>query len=628
MTCATVVTLSPLSFLLTLSCSFSTVLLWHTLLHSSPPIRASLALCFSGPPPFPDLFSPTQVPVYLAPTHSPTDPISHRIQFSYPLAPVHSAPSRSGSGTPLFSYTPALTYPVPRVFCAPHGPAITTDKLPSENGFAVQDIVHWGPERLLSYIQVKLSELSRPLDVGDAQRFLDARIDGSVFFAGAGDSAFFKKASLSFGASVKLAGPSGKIVGRDSNSEQTGLTWSSNNTFEALPLKCKTDPDLWELSNRASQRRIQIYHKCRSLSSEELSDPAFMTKLPFPFVFRTLPKRFKFEAEQGEYNWVYMGCEKFAELLHRLEEVRESPQNSGFWLYGTRGYGKSHLLAALACIFDCERGENRLHSRLSYLESVKKVILIFDQMNAPAYSMGDSPELKEKKRQLEVWLLRWKRNSNIVVDGNNTRGGYTKEQVEDQTGCIPLFLNSCLIYGEIDLGVDILKKATPTDVDPELIDYRYSKIWCPTPATRYEVGAYACGIARDAAVKQLWKYGKNKFGDADFLKALDEYINNEAVTGFFIEENLLSTISLSGLEIGRNISKPMDTQMFREYPTFAITEQPILYCPMQFNFRAIDGIVSCSPYRLLSQSRIRIQNVNSSKIGVNGFKILRTITLK
>ncbi|KAG0128866.1 hypothetical protein HOY82DRAFT_621391 [Tuber indicum] len=137
----------------------------------------------------------------------------------------------------------------------------------------------------------------------------------------------------------------------------------------------------------------------------------------------------------------------------------------------------------------------------------------------------------------------------------------------------------------------IRRQPTPTDVDPELIDHRYFYEWCPTAATRHEVGAYACGVARDAVVKKLRKYGKNKFGDADFLKALDEYINNEAVTGFFIEENLLSTISLNGLEIGRDISKPMDTQMFRGYPTFTITKQPILYCPIQFNFRAIDGII-------------------------------------
>jgi len=37
---------------------------------------------------------------------------------------------------------------------------------------------------------------------------------------------------------------------------------------------------------------------------------------------------------------------------------------------------------------------------------------------------------------MEHW---WKRNSNLILNGDKIRGGYTKDQVEDQTGCIPLF---------------------------------------------------------------------------------------------------------------------------------------------------------------------------------------------
>ncbi|KAG0632869.1 hypothetical protein HOY80DRAFT_1141821 [Tuber brumale] len=128
-------------------------------------------------------------------------------------------------------------------------------------------------------------------------------------------------------------------------------------------------------------------------------------------------------------------------------------------------------------------------------------------------------------------------------------------------------------------------------MDSELIDHRYFCEWCPTFGTYQEVGTYECVMARDAVVKQLREYGKHKFGNADFLVALDEYIDNEAVTGIFIEANLLSTISSSGLDISKNISQVMDVKMFRGYLTFSITEKYILYCPMQFNFRAIDGII-------------------------------------
>ncbi|KAG0632870.1 hypothetical protein HOY80DRAFT_1110745 [Tuber brumale] len=150
-----------------------------------------------------------------------------------------------------------------------------------------------------------LQKLSTPLELKDAEKFLNTQIDGSVL-AGAADEAFFRRASLSFGASVKLAGLSSKI----SFSKRP-----SDTTFKKLRPESEIDTKLEE---------------------PELSDPAFKTKLPFPI-----------DSKDGEHNWVYIGPEKFVELLNKLKQVQGRPQNSGFWLYGTRGYGKSHRLAAL-----------------------------------------------------------------------------------------------------------------------------------------------------------------------------------------------------------------------------------------------------------------------------------------
>jgi hypothetical protein len=47
--------------------------------------------------------------------------------------------------------------------------------------------------------------LSIPLEPTDEEKFLNAGIDGTVFFGGAGDKKFFQDAGLSFGASFKLA---------------------------------------------------------------------------------------------------------------------------------------------------------------------------------------------------------------------------------------------------------------------------------------------------------------------------------------------------------------------------------------------------------------------------------------
>jgi len=42
----------------------------------------------------------------------------------------------------------------------------------------------------------------------------------------------------------------------------------------------------------------------------------------------------------------------------------------------------------------------------------------------------------------------WKRNEGLQM------GKYSKEYIEDFTGCNPLLLDQCVVDGEIDLGVD------------------------------------------------------------------------------------------------------------------------------------------------------------------------------
>ena len=54
---------------------------------------------------------------------------------------------------------------------------------------------------------------------------------------------------------------------------------------------------------------------------------------------------------------------------------------------------------------------------------------------------------KQFQTEMEQW---WLRNS---VD----LGSYTKDEVEDFTGSIPLLLDSCVVDGKIDLSVQELK---------------------------------------------------------------------------------------------------------------------------------------------------------------------------
>jgi hypothetical protein len=77
-----------------------------------------------------------------------------------------------------------------------------------------------------------------------------------------------------------------------------------------------------------------------------LSDPEYEHLLPFPMVHTVVPVRFPLDVK---HCWRYMGREKFVELLEELQFVRGSPNYASLWVYGTSGYGKSHLLAALVC---------------------------------------------------------------------------------------------------------------------------------------------------------------------------------------------------------------------------------------------------------------------------------------
>jgi len=55
--------------------------------------------------------------------------------------------------------------------------------------------------------------------------------------------------------------------------------------------------------------------------------------------------------------------------------------------------------------------------------------------------------------EMEQW---WIRNKHLI-DGDIVRGGYTKDEIEDLTGCIPLLLEKCAVNGKIDLNVEDMK---------------------------------------------------------------------------------------------------------------------------------------------------------------------------
>lgn len=122
---------------------------------------------------------------------------------------------------------------------------------------------------------------------------------------------------------------------------------ATNQLLNAVPLpNAAVQPS--NAAVQPSNAAIQPSNAAVQLSNAAvaLSSPATQTNLPFPFVGDSLPGRFKYDGDHSYWN--YMGREKFTELLGAVNQL-ETTSLKGYLFYGTIGYGKSHLLAALAC---------------------------------------------------------------------------------------------------------------------------------------------------------------------------------------------------------------------------------------------------------------------------------------
>jgi len=206
----------------------------------------------------------------------------------------------------------------------------------------------------------------------------------------------------------------------------------------------------------------------------QLSKPDFHTNLPFPFVGTALPTRFKTKPGEDD-KWFYMGREKFVELLHSFKDVRERRDRTALWVYGTKGYGKSHLLAALVCYFaaqeerivyipDCREcvkdpilyfkaamlfawlgdgSEQREIMTLDTMEKIYKfflgkrdVIFIIDQMNALEILKNDDEKIKEEKGTLRGWLTRFRAKHKAILSSSANYHSYLimqeKQSIEEK----------------------------------------------------------------------------------------------------------------------------------------------------------------------------------------------------
>ena len=76
------------------------------------------------------------------------------------------------------------------------------------------------------------------------------------------------------------------------------------------------------------------------------SNPKNCHSIPFPFSFFEPPERFSIQDGKFEY----MGREEFQRVHKTVSSLKAGGGGTRLYIQGTMGYGKSHILAALACL--------------------------------------------------------------------------------------------------------------------------------------------------------------------------------------------------------------------------------------------------------------------------------------
>ncbi|KIX08922.1 uncharacterized protein Z518_03579 [Rhinocladiella mackenziei CBS 650.93] len=242
----------------------------------------------------------------------------------------------------------------------------------------IQEMESWDDEQLLEWIKNIQPKIFR--DNNDVLTFKAARISGSTFLDYAGDTDFFSKTQLPLGVYGALASLAQKVKKQNDQSDQTASQKrkeDETDLSDESPISSKRrqkykdkeeeedEEKVIQLATKANKRRKAVKDMITQMNDsldqhsdsvdplpgavDKLSDPTLNHTLDFPFI-DSIPERFN-ELNIAEGKWLYMGRTIFEDFLREVKEVRKSQVYRRCWLYGTQGFGKSHLLAALVCYF-------------------------------------------------------------------------------------------------------------------------------------------------------------------------------------------------------------------------------------------------------------------------------------
>jgi len=348
---------------------------------------------------------------------------------------------------------------------------LSTEPLPTLP--TVEEMRTWDTKKVLRWIQQREPHL---LSDDDVERFLKAGITGTIFLAinfeflrkGCGippgpsllltrimNEVLSEVKRKRDGESVAPESPTTKSLKRRRQDQEEQKDHHNSNDADVYNISLHKELEYTRKRREAIKKIItdldQAYSKQHSRSPHPaysefslpgavalLSDPERQHDLPFPVTYMGTPSQFA--VRQGV--WRYVGREKFPELLRQLKFVQTAMSYSKLWVYGTRGNGKSHLLAALVCYLSA-RGEcviyipncgDGLRNPVAYfkaamlfaftdkaaqdriltmetMEEIKyfldryaPVYFVIDQMNALDTEVGDQEHRRLAKARLSRWI--------------------------------------------------------------------------------------------------------------------------------------------------------------------------------------------------------------------------------
>ncbi|CAG8556996.1 5414_t:CDS:2 [Paraglomus brasilianum] len=461
------------------------------------------------------------------------------------------------------------------------------------------------------------------------------------------------------------------------------------------------------------------------------SNPQNFLSLPFPYPGSKKPiDRFSIN-EDGFFT--FMGRKEFSNVLDKINEFKANTGYMEMFIYGTVGYGKSHILTAIACFLlrsgrrvvylpDCRKlavsPVNYIKSALfltyvdddakiseinacenfdqiiEFCESLDKTLyFIVDQTNAlddcsnTGINLEKKIQVKENldkmcadhfyiksssannqsvlhlrqkqtnekkielyggfdKEEMEEW---WKKHNSVLPTMNNQQ----KDQIEDITGNIPLFLNILLesdcknfedVLGYLNqqLTSKIQESMTNfSDTIPEgrqefHVDLMSSFLTKGYPPSGYGVNDfdhrffyvengfchYVCGTARDCMANYLYEKGKMEvFTDIKWISCIEKFKNNPSVKEFFVEKACIASIFKNGIMANGVNFKPDDMEFFYDEKQIRFSSNEgkcMLYLPRCWNQEAIDGLLISQTNNKLYVAPVQITLDKSSHSDFEG----------